>query len=148
MENLEGIVRLVDREFGEMIQKGKFRSVDDVELVYKMMDIVKDAYCAMKYEAELGMDNYSEYGGYPYENSYARGRNAKRNSMGQYNRTNEMGVRGTSYNGVFRSGRGSNYSYENAKEEYLENLREMVDDAPNDEIKDRLQRMIDDMMEQ
>lgn len=149
MENLSGVVRLVDKEFGEMVQNGKFRSKDDVELVYKMMDIVKDAYCIWNYESEME-DGYSEYGNYPYENSYARGRSMKRNSMGQFtSREGNTGYRGgSSYNNSYNYGRGKNYSRANAKEEYIDNLREMMDNAPNEQMRNHFQRMIDEMMEQ
>lgn len=61
MEHLDGVLGLIDHEFGEMERNGKFRNRDDVELVYKMMDVVKDAaeYCEKFMEMD---DDYSEEG--------------------------------------------------------------------------------------
>ena len=148
MENLEGLLRLVDKEFGEMAQNGKFRTPDDVELAYKLVDIAKDIYCIWKYEDRIEDDEYSEFGRYPYENgnSYARGRGMKRNSMGQFtSRDGNMNYRGngTSYN--YRPVRGGMSSRGSAKEEYIENLREMMMNAPDAKTADHIQRMIDEM---
>ena len=136
MENLEAIVKLVDKEFGEMARNGKFRSKDDVELVYKMIDIVKDVYCVWDYENKLD-GGYSEYGYYPYENngnSYARGRNMPRNRMGQF----------TSREGSYRG----NYSRTDATSKYLDELYEMMNNAPNEAMRSHFQKMIQEMEQQ
>lgn len=148
MENLMAMVELVDREFGEMKKNGKFRSKDDVELVYKMMDIVKDAFQAMKCENEI-FGGYSEtgmYPMYPYEgNSYARGRSMPRNSMGQF--TSREGSYNYGYNGG-NSYRGMNYSRADAKSEFLEHLYSMMDNAPNEQIRASMQKMVHEMEQQ
>lgn len=130
LEHLDGVLSLIDREFGEMEQNGKFRSKEDVEILYKMMDIAKDA--AEICEKQMNMGNgYSEYG-YPiygnsyYDgNSYARGGNVRRNSMGQYSRDG--------------MGRPSGYSMIDANAEYLDNLRGMLND---DRTREYVKRMI------
>lgn len=151
MENLMAIVELVDKEFGEMKKNGKFRSKDDVELVYKMMDVVKDAYQAMKCENEL-FGGYSEYGmypmnNYPYENgnSYARGRYMPRNNVGQF--TSREGSYNYGYNGgnQYRNG---NYSMTDAKSEFVDHLYSMMQNAPNEQIRDRMQKMIHEVEQQ
>lgn len=147
MEYLEGMIKLVEREFGEMTQNGKFRNRDDVEIAYKLMDIAKDAFCIWKYEEEMQEGNdYSEYGrsyGYNSGNSYARGMNVRRNSLGQYSREGN-----DSYNTYGRS-RSLGYSRTDAKEEYMNNLYAMLDNAPDKKTHDHVQRMIHEMeMEQ
>ena len=65
MQHLEGLLKLADREFGKMEQNGEFRNKDEIETVYKLIDIVKDVYCIWDYENNMQMDDHSEYGQYP-----------------------------------------------------------------------------------
>lgn len=140
MRHLEGILDLIDKEFGDMVQAGKFRNKDDIELAYKMVDIAKDVYCIWDYEDN--MDNgYSEYGNYPMNgNSYARGRAMPRNSRGQF--TSREG----SYNG--RNSYRGNYSRADAKSEFIDQLYDMMDSAPDEHTRDRIQKMIREMEQQ
>lgn len=144
MEYLGDMIRFADQEFGEMAKNGKFRNKEDVEIAYKLMDIAKDAFCIMDYEEKMQSDDYSEYGrsyGYPYEgNSYARGMNARRNSLGQFSREG-MNYRGNSY----PRGRSMGYSRNDAKEEFIDNLYTMAEKAPDDQTRERVQRMIHEM---
>ncbi len=152
MEHLDKIVKLAENEFKAIADNGKFRSREEIDSVYKLMDIVKDAHCIWKYEDEES--EYSEEGR-SYDGSYARGgrdyrggryesyddgmsyargrgRNARRDSMGRYSRE----YRGGSYErGYSRDG----------KEEYKEQLREMMESAPSDEVRMSIKRMIDNM---
>lgn len=68
------------------------------------------------------------YGG----NSYARAR--RRDSMGRYSRE-----------GNYRDGRSYRGYSHGSKEEYIENLREMMDNAPDENTRMSIQRMIDQM---
>lgn len=136
MQHLEGLLKLADREFGKMEQNGEFRNKDEIETVYKLIDIVKDVYCIWDYETKMQMDGYSEYpDNYAYDNSYARG-NVKRNSMGQYSRDGMM-------NGY--PSRRMGYSRGDAKEEFINQLRDLMGDAPDDRTREHIQRMIHDM---
>jgi len=142
MKSIEGILKLVDNEFSAIVQNGKFRSREEIDSVYKLMDIVKDAHCIWKYEDEEE-SGYSEDGG-PYDRrsyrgddydggmSGARGRGqyAKRDSMGRYSRGD-------------RSYRG--YSRGDAKHEYIEELRDLMESAPDDQTRQSIQRMIQQM---
>ena len=138
MQHLEGLLKLADREFGKMEQNGEFRNRDEIETVYKLIDIVKDVYCIWDYETNMQKDDYSEYGQYPnnyvYDNSYARS-NVKRNSMGQYSRDGMMNSYPT---------RRMNYSRGDAKEEFINQLRDLMGDAPDDRTREHVQRMIHD----
>ncbi len=144
MDHMEGILKLVDNEFKAISDNGKFRSREEIDSVYKLMDIVKDAYCVWNYEddmSEMSYDGGEAYrGGRSYRggydgNSYARGRgrNARRDSMGRYSS-------GGMYRGSYRDG----YSRD-GKREYIECLRDMMDDAPDDQTRQNLQRMIQQM---
>ena len=142
MEHLESIVKLADAELGSIEKNGKFRSREEIDSVYKLMDIVKDAYCIMDMED----GDYSEYDGGSYRgsynmggSSYARGRsrNARRDSMGRYSRND-----GRSY----RVGYARNDGYSRGgNNEYIESLREMMEDAPDETTRQGIQRMIQQM---
>ena len=66
----------------------------------------------------------SSYAGYDDEmsNARGRGRNARRDSMGRY------------------SSRG--YSYDGAKDEMIENIRDLMEDAPDEKTKREFQRFL------
>jgi hypothetical protein len=153
MEHLEGIVKLAGNELKAIVDNGKFRSREEIDSVYKLMDIVKDAHCIWQYEDEES--EYSEEGRsydgsyarggrvyrdgrYAYESyddgmSYARGRgrNARRDSMGRYSRD----YRGSYERGYSRDG----------KEEYKQQLMEMMETAPDEQARQSIKRMIDQM---
>ena len=75
-------------------------------------------------------------GSYDGGMSYARGRrNARRDSMGRYSRDGRS-YRGNSYErGYSRDG----------KEEYKEQLMDMMDNAPSEEVRQSIKRMLDSM---
>ena len=142
MNSIEGILKLAENEFNAIVSNGKFRSREEIDSVYKLMDIVKDGHCIWKYEEEEE-SGYSEgYG--PYRGSYddgmsearGRGRGANRYADGRYAPSSRRGSYG---------GRGIGYSRGDAKHEYIENLREMMEDAPDEETRKSIQRMISQM---
>lgn len=159
MKSIEGILKLAENEFEAIVNNGKFRSREEIDSVYKLMDIVKDAHCIWAYEEEEE-SGYSEEGrSYEggsyrsnrsnrgsYEGSYeggmsgarGRGRGARRDSMGRYSREG----------GSYRSGRsyrGGGYSREDGKEEFVEELRGLMEEAPDDQTRQHIQRMIQQM---
>lgn len=147
MKHLDGILEMVDKELGSIEQNGKFRSRDEVHSVYELIDIAKDVYCIWEYE-DGGSEGYSEmYGGGSY--ARGRGRNAKRDSMGRYSR--EGSYRGGNYDYYdgesYRGGnyRRGGYSRDDAKEEYIEHLRETMENAPDEKSRMSIQRMIEQM---
>lgn len=140
MEHLESILKLVDNELGAVAKNGKFRAKDEIDAVYKLIDVAKDVYCIWDYEDKMedGGDemsfaggSYARNGRMDYSgNSYARGRrNARRDSMGRYSREGRMG----------------GYSMADGKEDYLESLREMMDSAPDEQTRQDIKRMISKM---
>lgn len=151
MENLDKIIDLANAEFSSVIRNGRFRSRDEIDSVYKLMDIVKDAYCIMDMDMGGGYSerSYSERMAYDDGgSSYARGRgqNAKRDSMGRYSREGGYSQR-YSRDGYSSRGysRGDRYSRDDGKQEYMEQLRQMMEDAPDDQTRQKMQSMLDQM---
>ena len=153
MKHLDGLLKLIENEFEAIENNGKFRSREEIDSVYKLIDIAKDVYCIWVYEEEMD-GGYSEapYDGRPYRgNSYSyddgmtyshgRGRNAKRDSMGRYSRE------GNSYDGGYsnRSGYSRNYSMADGNEQYIQELRNLMNNAHDEQTRQSLQRMIDKM---
>lgn len=142
MENVEKIMKLADAEFGAIVQNGKFKSREEIDSVYKLMDIVKDGYEVMSCEDEMYGESYDDgygrsmRGSYDGGMSYARGRrNARRDSMGRYSRDGRS-YRGNSYErGYSRDG----------KDEYKEQLMDMMDNAPDENTRQSIKRMLDSM---
>ena len=156
MEHLDSILKLVDNELEAVSKNGKFRSRDEIDSVYKLIDIAKDTYCIWQYEDDMEGESYDdgmsyERGSYErggrggsrrgsYEGSYegssyarGRGRNARRDSMGRYSRES------------YRDGRSYRGSSRDGKEEYKEQLMEMMETAPDEQTRQSIQRMIDQM---
>lgn len=154
MNSLDGILKLADNELDQMVNSGKFRSRDDVDIVYKLVDIVKDVHCIWAYEEDEG---YSENYG---ENSYRGGRsNRGRSNEGRsyegrsYEGGSYEGGRSYARGRSNRGGRMSRNSYRggcsrDSKQEYVEELRELMEDAPDDETRQNIQRMIQQMEQQ
>ena len=121
MDTLNSILKLTEEELNAVVQNGRYRSREEIDSVYKLIDIVKDIYCI--WDCEDGGESYDDGMSYRYGNSYRR----KRDSMGRFSR------------------RAYRYSRDDGKEEYKEHLREMMDDAPDEMTRQSLQRMISQM---
>ena len=158
MEHLEGILKLADKELASVLENGKFRSREEIDSVYKLIDIAKDAYeiWCMEEEMEGGEEGMSSAGGSYYRDgrgrsnrggsyyedggSYerrGRGRNARRDSMGRYARE------GSYRDGMMR--RGGSYYREGGKEEFAEELRGLMEDAPDNQTRQQIQQMLQQM---
>ena len=156
MEHLDKILEMTEAEFGAMAKNGKFKSREEIDSVYKLMDIVKDVYKIWCMEEEMDGEDGMSYdgsmrdrsyrgGSYRYDGSYndgnsyarGRGRNARRDSMGRYSRE-----------GSYRDGRAyrmDGYSRADGKQEYMEQLHEMLETAPDEKSRQNIKRMIDEM---
>ena len=148
MKHLDGILNVVDSEFGAIESNGKFRSRDEIDYVYKLVDIAKDIYCIWQYEDDMD-GGYSEnsmnsYRGRSYEDGYsnARGRGRGGGGGGRSRRSYEGG---RSNEGSYRTSYRRGYSRDDGKEEYMENLRELMQDAPDEQTRQSIQRMIQQM---
>lgn len=166
MENLEKLLEMADAEFGAIAKNGKFKSREEIHSVYELMDIAKDAmeiWC-MEEELEGGDEGMSSRGGSYYREgrggrggsyyedggSYerrGRGRNASRDSRGRYNEGGSY--REGSYNeGSYRDGgmmRRGSYYRDGGKEEFAKELRELMQDAPDEQSRQSIQQMLQQM---
>lgn len=153
MKHLDAILKLAENEFEAIEKNGKFRSREEIDSVYKLVDIVKDTYEIWKCEDEMEYADEGYSGNYSYErgnrmnrggsyydggNSYARGRgrNDNRDGMGRY----------ASRGGESYRVRGG-YSRMD-KAEYMDHLRGMMEDAPDEQTRMSIKRMIDQMDQQ
>ena len=143
MEHLEGLLKLVENEIEAINKNGKFKSREEIDSVYKLVDIAKDTMEIWCMEDDMNGDSYDD--GMSYERgrrydgmSYARGRrNAKRDSMGRYSRE---------YRDSYDDGRSMRgYSRADSKEDYKNQLRMMMEDAPDENTRQNIKRMIDSM---
>ena len=144
MEQLEGLLKLIWNEIEAINKNGKFKSREEIDSVYKLVDIAKDTMEIFCMEDDMNGDSYDD--GMSYERgrrydgmSYARGRrNARRDERGRYSRDGYM----DSYNDG-RSMRG--YSRADSKEDYKNQLRMMMEDAPDEQTRQGIKRMLDTM---
>lgn len=121
MEVLDSIIKLAEDEFDAIARNGKFRSREEIDSVYKLIDIVKDIneiWC-MEDDTRKHRESYRDYPRESYR-EYPRESYRKRDSRGRYAR----------YSG---------------KEEYIDHLRDMMDDAPDEQTRQSIERMISQM---
>ena len=147
MNSIEGILKLVDNEFEAINKNGKFRSREEIDSVYKLMDIVKDGMCIMGWEEDEYSDSSGPYrsyrGGYDDGMSMARGRGrgANRYTDGRYAPSSRRGVQ---YDGGY-GGRSMNYSRADGDDEYKAQLIELMNTAPDEQTRQGIKRMLDNM---
>lgn len=104
----------------------------DVECVYKVVDILKDI-STIRAMDEVGFDGYSKDYSYDEPWPYVRGGNSMargRDSMGRYTSRDS-----------YRDG----YSGHGSKDEIIEHLREMMNNARSDEERDKYRRAIEQL---
>lgn len=122
-------------ELEQKLDKGQL-SIGDVELADKLTELKKnilkiemleDEGYSAEYRDDMGSyarGNRGSYNrGYNRGGSYARGRNARRDSMGRYSRD----------------------GYSRAADEQIEMLEGMIDSAPNEQIKKEIEKLISKM---
>jgi hypothetical protein len=133
---------MLKKELDEIIETGK---LDDrnLETVDKLLNSIKNSCKIIMYE-EYADDGYSYADGDMdmADYSYARGRGsrAKRDSMGRY--SSEGGYSNRDGRRMYAR-RGGRYSYAGEdKEDKIEMLREMMQEAGSDEERRALQKII------
>lgn len=156
MHKLMELKEMLMRELEELTKKGEL-SAGSLDAVDKLTHSIKSiCYIIEEMENEEG---YSEARG----GGRGRGRNARRDSMGRYSEGGSYREGGSSYRdgGSYREGgssyrdggsyyreggrggrSGRNYSREDAKEEIVEQLREMEMDAKDEETRRMVQKWI------
>lgn len=146
MDKLYELKEMLCKELEEYGSKGKM-DVGSLEVVDKLAHAIKniDKIIEAKesggysgeYYGDDGMSNRS------YRRSYARGRgsNAKRDSMGRY------ASRGGSYADGESYADGGSYArgYSRAEDDFRMELQEIMQSAPNDNIRHKIQAMINEM---
>lgn len=140
---LHELCETISREIGDANEKiraaGGKLSAGDVDYIDKLthtLKSIKSALAMMEDESgEYSSRSYPDGMGGSYRTyprmymrggSYARGRNARRDSMGRYSREG----------GYSRDGG------------MVEELRELMEDAPNETIKREMQRLVDKIEQQ
>ena len=129
-------------ELDEITKKGEL-SAGSLDTVDKLTHSIKSIDTIMAMEESYSEDGYS-MNSYNGDNSYARGRgrNARRDSMGRYASDGYSERRGYS-----RENRMGRYSMDEAKENIAEKLHEILDDAPNEKIRNAIHRIINQLDE-
>lgn len=115
------------KEYGskDKLDVGALDIVDKLAHAVKNIDKIIEKYEEEGYSNEMGDGSYR--GSMSYRGgSYARGRgrNARRDSMGRYS---------------------SERGYSRAEDEFAEELRELIKDAPNDRIRQKMQSIMSEM---
>ena len=118
MKTLYDLKDMLCAELDEIGKKGEM-SAGDLETVHKLTDTIKNIDKIQMLEDGDGYSGDWMGEGRMYGNSYARGRrgNVKRDSMGRYSRDTERGIR------------DGDYSREDAKEQMLDKIGEMMENA-------------------
>lgn len=131
------------RETNEKIDNaGGKLSGADLEYVDKLTHAIKSVKTTIAM-AEAEDDGYSSEGRMGGQ-SYARGRNARRDSRGRYSREGNYMRDGYNRDGYMRDGymRDGRYSRDG---EMIDKLREAMEDAPDEKTKAEIKRLIDKM---
>ena len=140
MDKLYELKEMLCKELEEYGSKGKM-DVGSLEVVDKLAHAIKnidkiieakdgEGY-SCEYYGDDGMSNRA------YRRSYARGRgsNAKRDSMGRY----------ASRGGSYADGGSYARGYSRAEDDFRMELQEIMQSAPNDNIRHKIQAMINEM---
>lgn len=134
---------MLKKELDEIVKKGEL-SAGSLDTIDKLLNSIKNSCKIIMYE-EYADDGYSYADGDMdmADYSYARGRGsrAKRDSMGRY--SSEGGYSNARNGRRMYSRRGGRYSYAgDDKEDKIEMLREMMQEAGSDEERRALQKII------
>lgn len=134
-DNLAELCDIVGKEINRatetMSKAGNKLSPGDVEYLDKLTHMLKSIKTTM---AMMDADGYSSRGSYDdrsyNDRSYARGRYAKRDSMGRY--SSRMSHDDRAYD---------DRSYDDG---FVEKMHELINEAPNDRMRQKLQKMVDE----
>lgn len=121
MHKLEELAEMLTTELEEQGRRGDL-SERSLEQIDKLAHAAKNVYKLMECMDEMENGGYSNNGGWDHMNSYARGRgaNARRDSRGRY-----------SING-----------YSRAAGDMVEQLKDMMMNAPDNQTRQSIERLI------
>ena len=141
MKHLDRMIELVEQEMDTFAQRGKLGSYENVKTVGELVDIIKDIYCIMDMEeggaseaAYMYGNNYADGMNYNRGGSYAR-RGGRRDSMGRF--TSRMNGEGSYRNGGM--------SHTGTREDFIDNLRDMIDEAPDEMTRQNIRNLLAQM---
>lgn len=145
MEHIEELKEMLCDELDKIAKKGEL-TAGSLDTVDKLAHAIKSISTIM------AMEDYSEEGSY-YDGSYndgtsyARGRNARRDSMGRYSRRGSYarGGQGGNRGGGNQGGR-SNRGY-SGNDEFIDELQEMMNEASNEKERMAIRKVME-MMEE
>ena len=135
IDDLYKVVEISEKEIKSIADNGKYRSREEIDSVYKLMDIIKDFYCLDDMDSGYSGDDMSRYSRRSYEGSYGRGRGAKRYADGRY------APHSNNYS------RENSYRYSREGKEFVDQLHELMDSAPDEKTRQSIQRMIQQAQE-
>lgn len=124
MKSMYELRDMLCKELEEITRKGEL-GAGDLEIVHKLTDTIKNIDKIETLEA----DGYSQ-------RRYSRDGNWEADMRGTYGRGNSYARRGTHYV------RG-HYSRDGARDEMMHRLREMLDSADDESIRNAIQRCMD-----
>ena len=135
MHDFYELKEMLTEEIKKITKKGEVTAVS-LETIDKLLNSIKNTCKIIMYDEYSDEGEYSQEGG--YSNARGRGRNAKRDSMGRYSREGGYSSEGSYAYARGRGGRGGysrrDYSYDDGeKEEKIEMLREMMNEAGSEE---------------
>ena len=144
MHTYQELKEMLHDELKEIVQKGEL-SAGSLETIDKLLNSIKNACKIIMYDEYSEDDGYSNADGSMgnmggnYSNARGRGSNARRDSMGRYSR-NGYSMRG-------RYSRNDGYSYDDGKEDKMQILREMMNEARSEDERRTIQKVMRRMEE-
>lgn len=128
MRNLDKTLELIDNELDIFIKRGSVGSYENAKVIGELIDAAKDIYCMYDMMDKGASSNYMYDNGESY-GIYADGRSYQgRDRMGRF--TSRMGPTG------YRNG---------TREEFVDHLRGMVDNAPDEHSRQSILNLIQQM---
>lgn len=132
MHTYEEIKSMLCKELEQIVKKGEL-SAGSLETVDKILNSIKNAHKIIMYE-EYEDSDYSRADG--MEGNYSM---RNRDSMGRYARRGQGGRNEYAYRGRYSRG---GYSYDDGKEEKIDMLREVMNEANSEEEKRIINKLI------
>lgn len=142
---------MLKKELDEIVKKGEMSAVS-LDTIDKLLSSIVHACKIIMYEeyaedgysyadGDMDMSNYS----YARGNGRGRGSNARRDSMGRYSREGgnsyARGGQGGNRGGYSRAGGGYSYA-DGEKEEKMELIRDMMEEASSEEERRALKKIM------
>lgn len=142
---------MLKKELDEIVKKGEL-SAGSLDTIDKLLSSIVHACKIIMYEeyaedgysyadGDMDMSNYS----YARGNGRGRGSNARRDSMGRYSREGgnsyARGGQGGNRGGYSRAGGGYSYA-DGEKEEKMELIRDMMEEASSEEERRALKKIM------